>query len=420
MYPYGYGYYFDPTYILIIIGVIITMIASSKMNSTFRRYSRVRCHCGLTGSQAAERILNQAGIYDVSVERVSGNLTDHYDPKNKVLRLSDATYGSDSIAAIGVAAHECGHAVQHQQGYAPLKIRGAMVPAVNLGSNLSWLFILGGVILGMNQTLLNVGILLFSLAVIFQLVTLPVEFNASSRALRILGSTGIMYEDEVGQTRKVLSAAALTYVAVKKGRKPGIYMSWDACKAQVMGFPNARYKGFKTKAEAEAFLNPDANELMQIDEDTLVAYVDGSYDHSQKRFSYGMVLMHDGVERYFAYPYADKELATMRNVAGEIKGSEAAMRFAKENGYKKLAIHYDYEGIQKWCTGEWAAKKEGTQAYQRIYEEMKQYVQIKFVKVKGHSNDKYNDYADMLAKSALGIGDGSFEKKEDQEWIKVR
>ena len=197
MYPYGYGYYFDPTYILIIIGVIITMIASSKMNSTFRRYSRVRCHCGLTGSQAAERILNQAGIYDVSVERVSGNLTDHYDPKNKVLRLSDATYGSDSIAAIGVAAHECGHAVQHQQGYAPLKIRGAMVPAVNLGSNLSWLFILGGVILGMNQTLLNVGILLFS----------------SSRALRILGSTGIMYEDEVGQTRKVLSAAALTYVA---------------------------------------------------------------------------------------------------------------------------------------------------------------------------------------------------------------
>ena len=117
MYPYGYGYYFDPTYILIIIGVIITMIASSKMNSTFRRYSRVRCHCGLTGSQAAERILNQAGIYDVSVERVSGNLTDHYDPKNKVLRLSDATYGSDSIAAIGVAAHECGHAVQHQQGY---------------------------------------------------------------------------------------------------------------------------------------------------------------------------------------------------------------------------------------------------------------------------------------------------------------
>ena len=236
-----------------------------------------------------------------------------------------------------------------------------------------------------------------------------VDYNAIARMAS--GASG-------AELANMINEAAIN--AVKKGRKPGIYMSWDACKAQVMGFPNARYKGFKTKAEAEAFLNPDANELMQIDEDTLVAYVDGSYDHSQKRFSYGMVLMHDGVERYFAYPYADEELATMRNVAGEIKGSEAAMRFAKENGYKKLAIHYDYEGIQKWCTGEWAAKKEGTQAYQRIYEEMKQYVQIKFVKVKGHSNDKYNDYADMLAKSALGIGDGSFEKKEDQEWIKVR
>ena len=212
MYPYGYGYYFDPTYILIIIGVIITMIASSKMNSTFRRYSRVRCHCGLTGSQAAERILNQAGIYDVSVERVSGNLTDHYDPKNKVLRLADATYGSDSIAAIGVAAHECGHAVQHQQGYAPLKIRGAMVPAVNLGrcdhrddhsdddQNIRWVKII------------TITVWIHKYLPSFS-VTLPVEFNASSRALRILGSTGIMYEDEVGQTRKVLSAAALTYVA---------------------------------------------------------------------------------------------------------------------------------------------------------------------------------------------------------------
>ncbi len=210
---YPYGFYFDRTYILIIIGAIITMIASSKMNSTFRRYSRVRCHCGLTGSQAAERILRQAGIYDVSVERVGGNLTDHYDPKNKVLRLSDSTYGSDSIAAIGVAAHECGHAVQHQQGYAPLTIRGALVPIVNLGSNLSWVFIIAGIFLSMNQTLINVGIILFSFAVIFQLITLPVEFNASSRALKILGNTGIMYGEEVEQTRKVLSAAALTYVA---------------------------------------------------------------------------------------------------------------------------------------------------------------------------------------------------------------
>ena len=142
------------------------------------------------------------------------------------------------------------------------------------------------------------------------------------------------------------------FYAVKKGRKPGIYMSWDACKAQVMGFPNARYKGFKTKAEAEAFLNPDANELMQIDEDTLVAYVDGSYDHSQKRFSYGMVLMHDGVERYFAYPYADEELATMRNVAGEIFGVELKKReevipYAKklqEKGAKNVLVSMAGEG----------------------------------------------------------------------------
>ena len=210
---YPYGFYFDGTYLLIIIGAVITMIASSKMNSTFRRYSRVRCHCGLTGSQAAERILNQAGIYDVSVQRVRGNLTDHYDPRNKVLRLSDSTYGSDSIAAIGVAAHECGHAIQHQKGYVPLTIRGALVPIVNIGSNLSWVFIIAGIFLGMNQSLIHFGIILFSLAVVFQLVTLPVEFNASARALKILGNTGIMYGYEVAQTRKVLSAAALTYVA---------------------------------------------------------------------------------------------------------------------------------------------------------------------------------------------------------------
>ena len=210
---YPSGFYFDGTYLLIIIGAVITMIASSKMNSTFRRYSRVRCHCGLTGSQAAERILNQAGIYDVSVQRVRGNLTDHYDPRNKVLRLSDSTYGSDSIAAIGVAAHECGHAIQHQKGYVPLTIRGALVPIVNIGSNLSWVFIIAGIFLGMNQSLIHFGIILFSLAVVFQLVTLPVEFNASARALKILGNTGIMYGDEVAQTRKVLSAAALTYVA---------------------------------------------------------------------------------------------------------------------------------------------------------------------------------------------------------------
>ena len=207
-----YGF-FDPTYILIIIGVIITLAASAKMNSAFRRYSKVRSHSGLTGAQAAAKILNYAGIYDVVVERVSGNLTDHYDPRSKVLRLSDATYNATSVAAIGVAAHECGHAMQDKEAYAPLKLRGSLVPVANIGSNLSWIFIILGIIMRANQTLLNIGILLFSLAVIFQLVTLPVEFNASSRALRVLKDSAMMYEDEVEDTRKVLSAAALTYVA---------------------------------------------------------------------------------------------------------------------------------------------------------------------------------------------------------------
>ena len=207
-----YGF-FDTTYILIIIGVIITLAASAKMNSAFRRYSRVRSHSGLTGAQAATKILNYAGIYDVVVERVSGNLTDHYDPRSKVLRLSDATYNATSVAAIGVAAHECGHAMQDKEAYAPLKLRGSLVPVANIGSNLSWVFIILGIIMGANQTLLNIGILLFSLAVIFQLVTLPVEFNASSRALRVLKDSAMMYDDEVEDTRKVLSAAALTYVA---------------------------------------------------------------------------------------------------------------------------------------------------------------------------------------------------------------
>lgn len=207
-----YGF-FDPTYILIIIGVIITLAASAKMNSAFRRYSKVRSHSGLTGAQAAAKILKYAGIYDVVVERVSGNLTDHYDPRSKVLRLSDATYNATSVAAIGVAAHECGHAMQDKEAYAPLKLRGSLVPVANIGSNLSWIFIILGIIMGANQTLLNIGILLFSLAVIFQLVTLPVEFNASSRALRVLKDSAMMYEDEVEDTRKVLSAAALTYVA---------------------------------------------------------------------------------------------------------------------------------------------------------------------------------------------------------------
>lgn len=208
-------FYFDPTYILVIVGVIICLVASARMRSTFQKYARVRSHSGMTGREAAEEVLRRAGIYDVRVERVAGNLTDHYDPRDKVLRLSDATYGSNSIAAVGVAAHECGHAIQHAQGYAPLKIRGSLVPVANLGSTIAWpLILLGLLFTGESSVLfLNLGILAFSLAVLFQIVTLPVEFNASKRAIRILGSSGIMYPEEVQDTKKVLSAAALTYVA---------------------------------------------------------------------------------------------------------------------------------------------------------------------------------------------------------------
>lgn len=210
-----YPMFWDSTYILVIIGVIICMIASAKMQSTFNRYSRVRSHSGMTGREAAEAILRRAGIYDVRVERVAGNLTDHYDPRSKVLRLSDATYNQSSVAAIGVAAHECGHAIQHQVGYAPLNIRGALVPIANFGSSIAWPLILIGLLMNsqMSAMLLNLGILAFSMAVLFQLVTLPVEFNASRRAVKILGESGMLYPEEVSSTKKVLTAAALTYVA---------------------------------------------------------------------------------------------------------------------------------------------------------------------------------------------------------------
>lgn len=208
-------YYMDPTYILVLIGVVICMAASSKMNRTFQKYSRVRSHNGMTGREAAERILHSQGIYDVRVEHVSGNLTDHYDPRNKVLRLSDATWQSTSVAAIGVAAHECGHALQHARGYVPLSIRSTLAPVASFESGIAWPLIILGLIFNnhMSVTLLNLGILAFSLAVLFQIVTLPVEFNASRRALNLLGSTGMLYEPEVSDVRKVLTAAALTYVA---------------------------------------------------------------------------------------------------------------------------------------------------------------------------------------------------------------
>ena len=207
--------YWDWTYILIIIAAIISAVASMKVNTTFSRYSGVRAISGMTGAEAAQRILRSQGIMDVQVRHVSGNLTDHYDPRSKILNLSDSVYGSTSVAAIGVAAHECGHAVQHQVGYAPLNIRSTLVPIANFGQTISWPLILIGFLLNgsVSQMFLYAGVILFSAAVLFQLVTLPVEFNASSRALRLLQDNGILASDEIGKTRKVLSAAALTYVA---------------------------------------------------------------------------------------------------------------------------------------------------------------------------------------------------------------
>ena len=208
-------YYFDWTYILVLIGVVICMMASGRVNSVFSKYSRMRSHSGMTGREAAERILRRNGIYDVRVIHIPGNLTDHYNPGNKTLGLSDTVYNSSSVAAVGVAAHECGHAVQHSVGYAPLTIRGALVPVANFGSAISWPLILIGLLINgqMSALLINLGILLFSAAVLFQIVTLPVEFNASGRAVKALESSGMLYPDEISAVKKVLGAAALTYVA---------------------------------------------------------------------------------------------------------------------------------------------------------------------------------------------------------------
>lgn len=213
-YGLGHGMYlmWDPTYILILIGVVLSLLASAKVKSTFARYNRVRSASGLTGAEAALRILNYAGIRDVSVVHISGKLNDHYNPGTKTVSLSDSVYGSHSLSAIAVAAHECGHVIQHAQAYAPLSVRTALVPIVNFGSGASWFVILAGIIFSI-QPLISLGIFLFSLAVLFQLVTLPVEFNASSRALTILQDTGILGQDERKSAGKVLRAAALTYVA---------------------------------------------------------------------------------------------------------------------------------------------------------------------------------------------------------------
>ena len=210
--PGYYGYYYDPTYILVVIGAVLSLFASWRVNATFNRYSRVGNRSGRRAEEIAQFMLNDAGIYDVRIERVNGNLTDHYSPKEKVLRLSDSVYGSTSVAALGVAAHETGHAIQHNRGYVPVKIRSAIVPVVNIGSTLSWPIILAGLIFSA-PLLLKAGIILFSLVVIFQFVTLPVEFDASGRAIKILRDRNLLYPDEETEAKSVLWAAAMTYVA---------------------------------------------------------------------------------------------------------------------------------------------------------------------------------------------------------------
>ena len=210
----GYGgyRYIDWTYLLVVAGLILSMMASAHVKSTFNKYSRVRSMCGLTGAMAARKVLELSGIYDVKIEHISGNLTDHYDPRTKTLRLSDSTYSSNSVAAVCVAAHECGHAVQHQKSYGPLVLRSTLVPAANFGSTLAWPVFVAGLIFSM-KPLLTAGIVLFSLAVLFQLVTLPVEFNATTRALKILENGHVLGDTELAAGKKVLTAAALTYVA---------------------------------------------------------------------------------------------------------------------------------------------------------------------------------------------------------------
>lgn len=211
---YGYYYGFDWTYILVLIGAILSLAASAKVNSTFQKYAKVRSMSGMSAAEVARKILDRNGLSDIPVEHVSGSLSDHYDPRGRVLRLSDSTYHSASVAAIGVAAHECGHAIQHQEGYKPLQIRNAIVPAANIGSRMGIPLILLGLLFGAGGNfLITLGIWVFSIAVLFQVITLPVEFNASGRALMVLEDYGILGEQENRQAKKVLSAAAMTYVA---------------------------------------------------------------------------------------------------------------------------------------------------------------------------------------------------------------
>ncbi|MCR5402427.1 MAG: zinc metallopeptidase [Butyrivibrio sp.] len=209
---YGYGYGIDPLYILTIVMAVVCMLASYRVNSVYRKYDQVRSMSGMTGAQVALEILRRNGITDVIVQHVAGNLTDHYDPRTKTVNLSDATYGSNSVAAVGVAAHECGHVLQHHTEYLPLKIRTAIVPAANIGSRAGIPIVILGMFMSYSP-LITIGIWVFSLAVLFQVITLPVEFDASHRALGMLTEYGILGEEEAADSRKVLTAAAMTYVA---------------------------------------------------------------------------------------------------------------------------------------------------------------------------------------------------------------
>lgn len=204
-------FYFDSTFIIVIIGTVICLIASANVKMTYNKFNKYNGRSGITASEAAKRILRIGGVVDVAVVKTRGELTDHYDPRAGEIRLSENVSDSSSVAAIGVAAHECGHAIQHEKNYFPLKIRSVIIPVVNIGSSLSWPLILIGALFGLGN-LVDIGIILFSTVLIFQLVTLPVEFNASRRAMKILKESGILMGDELKGARKVLTAAALTYV----------------------------------------------------------------------------------------------------------------------------------------------------------------------------------------------------------------
>ena len=206
-------YYFDYTYLLVIIGMVLCLAASARVNSVMKKFGRVQNSTGMTGAEAARRILNNEGLYNVQIECLSGSQGDHYDPRSNTVRLSRENYNGATVTAVGVAAHECGHAIQHAKGYAPLNFRSALVPVVNIGSRLGIPIIILGVILSYNNVLIQICIWAFSLSVLFQLVTLPVEFNASARAVAKIDQYGLVSAEENNGCRKVLRAAAYTYVA---------------------------------------------------------------------------------------------------------------------------------------------------------------------------------------------------------------